>query len=300
MKDLIKEIENLKIGKYLVNEPLIKHTTYKVGGLASLIIYPLNVHELIELLRLLKSKNLKYIILGNGSNVLFSDDKFEDIIIKLDYLNNLEFDNDLVIVGGGYNLAKLSSICSNSGLSSLEFACGIPGTVGASVYMNAGAYSSNMQSIVKEIKVITPELEIKTLNNNEIEFDYRTSFLKKNKDFICIEATLKLEKGNTEEIMEKVRERIKKRQESQPLEFPNAGSVFRNPENNAAGKLIEDIGLKGYTIGGAQVSEKHANFIINKNNASASDINKLIMYVKEKVKENYNIDLEVEQEIINF
>lgn len=166
--------------------------------------------------------------------------------------------------------------------------------------MNAGAYGSNMQSIVKEIKVITSDFEIKTIKNKDLSFDYRTSILKKKKGDICIEATLQLKKGKNEEICELIKERMKKRKESQPIEYPSAGSVFRNPNNYAAGKLIDDLGLKGYAIGGAEISEKHANFIINKNNALASDINKLMMYVKEKIKENYGIDLEIEQEIINF
>lgn len=300
MKNIIKKIEELKIGKYLLDEPLSKHTTYKVGGIAKIIIYPSDSKKLIELLKLLNCFKIKYMILGNGSNVLFSDKAYNGAIICLDTLNGLKISGTIVTVGAGYNLIKLSHEISKLRLSGLEFACGIPGSIGGAVYMNAGAYGSNIQSIVKEIKVITNDFKIKTIKNKDLAFDYRNSILKKEKGIICIEATLQLKKGNKEEIHKLIKERMKKRKESQPIEYPNAGSVFRNPENNYAGKLIDDSGLKGYSIGGAEISEKHANFIINRNNASASDINKLIMYTKEKVKENFNIDLDIEQEIINF
>jgi UDP-N-acetylmuramate dehydrogenase len=239
-------------------------------------------------------------ILGNGSNVLFSDEKYNNVIICLDLLNDLNINKTTIIVGAGYKLIKLSNEVSKLGLSGLEFACGIPGSVGGAIFMNAGAYASSMQEIVKEIKVITPNFEIKTIKSKDINFDYRTSILKSEKKYICVEVTLELKYGDIETIKSIIKERIKKRQDSQPIEYPNAGSVFRNPEGNYAGKLIDDLGLKGYTIGGAQISEKHANFIINKNHATAYDIKNLIEFIQSQIKEKYNIDLKLEQELINF
>lgn len=300
MKNIVKEIENYKIGKYITNSPLSKYTSYKVGGNAKLIVYPNNVKKLIKLLEIIKSNNLKFIVLGNATNVVFSDKPYKGIIIKLDLLNDLKINDGIVTVQSGYGLSKLSNELSKSGLTGLEFACGIPGSIGGAIYMNAGAYGSCMQNIVKSINVITPKLELKTISNTDCKFDHRYSFLKDNKDYICVSATLKLEVGNKEEINDLIKDRIKKRWQAQPLEFPNAGSVFKNPGDKFAGKLIEDLSLKGYTIGGAQISEKHANFIINKNNASAKDIKTLINYIRKKVKKEYNINLETEQELINF
>ena len=218
------------------------------------------------------------------------------------FSKNINIDNEIkdniVIAGAGVSLIKLSNICMENNLNGLSFAGGIPGLLGASTAMNAGAYKEDMASIVKEVKVLTPNLEIKTMKNSELEYAYRDSFLKRNKDFICVEVTLSLEYEDKEIIKHRMLDRRDRRISSQPVNMPSAGSVFRNPEGLSAGKLIEDIGLKGYTIGGAQVSEKHANFIINTSNATYEDIISLIDYIKEKVKEKYNIDLILEQEIV--
>ena len=187
---------------------------------------------------------------------------------------------------------------SKMGYSGLEFASGIPATVGGAVYMNAGAYNSDMGYIVSEIKVLTPNLEIKTMYNKDLNFHYRESFLQKNKDYICLEATIILKKGNREEILELIEERKQRRLMSQPLEYPSAGSVFRNPLNDYAGRLIEEIGYKGKSIGDAQVSEKHANFIINKGSATGKDVYKLINEIQKEIKEKYDIQLKVEQEYV--
>ena len=184
------------------------------------------------------------------------------------------------------------------GYTGLEFATGIPGSVGGAVYMNAGAYKSDIGYVLKSAKVITPDLKIKELTNYDLDFHYRTSFLQKNPGYICISATFILSKGNADEIMQLIEDRRKRRLESQPLEYPSAGSVFRNPEGDYAGRLIEEIGFKGKKIGGAMVSEKHANFIINYDNATGRDIVELIETIKKEIKEKYNIDLKVEQEIV--
>ena len=242
---------------------------------------------------------IKFKILGNGSNLIFSDEKYEGVLIKLSEFNNLEINDTVVTVGSGYNLVKLSLKTARMGLSGLEFASGIPGTIGGAVFMNAGAYKMDMSYIVSEVKVLTPEMTIKTLYNKDLDFHYRSSFLQKNRDYICLEAKLVLKHGDANNIMEVIADRKQRRLLTQPLEYPSAGSVFRNPENDYAGRLIEELGYKGKNIGGAYVSEKHANFIINKDHATASDIRNLINEIKEKVKEKYGIELIVEQEFVD-
>ena len=180
----------------------------------------------------------------------------------------------------------------------MEFACGIPGTVGGAIFMNAGAYKSDMGYIVSSIKVLTDDYKIKVMQNKELNFHYRSSYLQSHKNLICLEATIHLIKGNTDEILELINERKKRRLETQPLEYPSAGSVFRNPKDDYAGRLIEEIGYKGHSVGGAKVSEKHANFIINTGGATGDDIKRLIIEIQDKVKEKYNIELKVEQEFV--
>ena len=283
--------------EYYKNISLKKYNTYKIDVNCDYLVYPKSIHELQELLKYLKDNNIHYLILGNGSNVILARPNF-DVVIKLDRINNIEIKDNIVIAGAGVSLIKLSNICMENNLNGLSFAGGIPGLLGASTAMNAGAYKEDMASIVKEVKVLTPNLEIKTMKNSELEYAYRDSFLKRNKDFICVEVTLSLEYEDKEIIKHRMLDRRDRRISSQPVNMPSAGSVFRNPEGLSAGKLIEDIGVKGYTIGGAQVSEKHANFIINTSNATYEDIISLIDYIKEKVKEKYNIDLILEQEIV--
>ena len=300
MNNWFKELKKKNFGKILENVSLKEYTTYKVGGHAKVMIIPKNEEELVSLLKFIKFNKIKYIILGNGSNVIFSDDIFDGIVIKLDSLDKIELKNTTLTVGAGVSLMKAANRVCRLGLTGLEFATGIPGTLGGAIYMNAGAYKSDMGYIVKKVKVLTPDFKIITMVNREMNFHYRTSFLKENKGYICLEATIKLAKGDKNIIEEVIKERKLRRVESQPLEFPSAGSVFRNPENNFAGKLIEEIGLKGLIKGGAQISEKHANFIINRDHAKAKDIYDLISFIKEAVKERYNIELKEEQEFINW
>lgn len=299
--NIVSKIEKAEIGKVERNPLLSKYTTYKVGGKALAIVYPKNVDCLIKLLRLLKENDVKYKILGNGSNLLFSDSLFEGIIIKLSSFNEVEFfGNNKVRVGAGYSLIKLSLLTAKKGLAGLEFASGIPGTVGGAVFMNAGAYKSDMGYVVQEVKVLTPDYKIITLENKELNFHYRSSFLQKHPEYICLEVIIKLKKGDREILNEVINERRERRRESQPLEYPSAGSVFRNPDGGFAGKMIEDLGLKGYSNGGAKVSEKHANFIINYNKATSKDIKELIDYVHDAVLKEYNVDLKIEQEFVNW
>jgi len=295
---MIEKIKKLKVGKVIENPLMKKYTTYKVGGEALAIVMPDDIKSLIKLMEFINKNNIKYKILGNGSNVIFKDELYDGIIINLSKLDKFEVDGTVITVGAGYNLAKLAMKTARLGLSGLEFASGIPGTVGGAVYMNAGAYKSDMGYVVSEVKVLTPDLKIKTMYNKDMDFHYRTSFLKKNPEFICLEAKIVLKKGNKDEILALLEDRKQRRLISQPLEYPSAGSVFRNPSNDFAGRLIEEIGYKGKNIGGAYVSEKHANFIINKGDAKASDIKELINEIQNKVKEKYDIELILEQEII--
>ncbi len=296
--DIIKSIEQLDIGTVLSDVDIKEYTTYQVGGHALGIVIPNDIDGLIILLKFLRENQIKHKILGKGSNLIFSDSFYNGILIKLDKLNDLEIKGKEIRVGAGYSLTKLATRLSRLGYTGIEFATGIPGTVGGAVYMNAGAYKSDMGYIIKSVKVLTPHYRVVEMTNYDMKFHYRSSFLQQHPDYICLEATLLLKKGNAEEIMQLIEDRKKRRVETQPLDYPSAGSVFRNPEGDFAGRLIEEIGYKGYSIGDATVSEKHANFIINKGHASGDDIKKLIREIQGKVKEKYGIELKVEQEFV--
>ncbi len=285
--------------EYYEDISLKKYNSYKLDVKARYLLFPDNVEILRKLLLFIKENNIKYIVLGNGSNVIFSCDYFDGVVIRLDKFNKLEIDNNIVTVGAGYSLIKLALETANIGLAGLEFAAGIPGFVGASVAMNAGAYKQDMSDVVLSVQVLNPEGEIITLNNSELEFDYRDSFFKEKKDYIILSCKIKLSYGDKEDILELINKRRKRRMDSQPLEYPSAGSVFRNPEGMYAGRLIEDVGLKGYKIGGAMISLKHANFIINYDKATGKDIVLLINKVREEVKKKYDVDLVLEQIIVN-
>ena len=295
---IITELRKLKCGKIKINVLLKDYTTYQVSGRAKVVVYPSNISQLKRVLAYIKENNIKYKIIGNGSNLIFATNYYDGILIKLSEFNNLIIDDIKIIVGAGYNLIKLAYNASKLGLTGFEFATGIPGTVGGAIYMNAGAYKSDMGDIVSEIKVLTPDLKIKTLYNNDLEFHYRSSFLQKNQDYVCLEATIILKHGNVDLIMDLIGERKKRRLMTQPLEYPSAGSVFRNPNGEYAWCLIEKCGYKGKTINGVKVSNKHANFIINPNGGSGIDIENLINQIKKDIKNKYKIDLIVEQEII--
>lgn len=264
------------------------------------MVYPKNVDKLVLLLNRLNKDNINYKVLGKGSNLIFSNEDYNGVIIKLDLFDRVSINDTVIKAGAGVSLVKLAYLAYTKGLTGLEFASGIPGSIGGAVFMNAGAYKSDMGYITSEVLVLTPELEVKTLYNKDLNYKYRSSFLKHNPNYICLEATIVLRHGDKALIKELMETRRQKRLMMQPLEYPSAGSVFRNPEGDFAGRLIEECGLKGFMIGGAMVSEKHANFIINKNNASANDIRNLILYVHDTVKEKTGVDLKIEQEFVNW
>ena len=278
---------------------LKKYNTYRLDVKCDYLIFPKDIDEVVKLISFLKENNYKYLVLGNGSNVIFKNNRYNGVVIKLSKLDKVEFDGDKVVVGAGVSLSKLANMAINNSLSGLEFSVSIPGEIGASVSMNAGAYNESFSDVFVSAKVLTPKLEIIELTNEDMDFSYRNSFIKKNKDYIVLEVVLKLKPGNKEEMNAVIEKRFEKRKATQPLEYPSAGSVFRNPEEMYAGKLIEDANLKGYSIGGAMISDMHANFIVNKDNATGEDIINLINLAKDKVKENNNIDLYLEQVIID-
>ena len=300
MNNFILELEKLNLGKIEKDISLSTLTTYKTGGIAKLVIYPNNINNLKQLLKLINKYNINYFILGKGSNTLFSDNEYNGVIIKLDKLNNFEIKQNEIYVESGMILSKLVQESVKNNLTGLEFAIGIPGTIGGAIYMNAGAYGSNMSNIIKSVIAINEKLQIEEIPLEKLKFDYRYSIIQANKNLICVAANIKLEHGNHDEIASKIKENLLKRKNSQPLEYPSAGSVFRNPEGNYAGKIIEELGLKGKSIGGAEISTKHANFIVNKNNASSSDILNLIKLVQKETKDKYEIDLKLEQQLVNW
>ena len=289
--------DNLNI-TYKEEISLKNYNTYRLNTIAKFLVFPKTIEELKTIIKFLKDNNIKYYLLGNGSNVIFSMEYYDGVIIKLDNLNRITYDNTTVTAEAGCLLIKLSLDTIEKGLTGMEFSTGIPGCVGASVAMNAGAYNSDISQILKEVTILTPNNEIKIMNNAELQFEYRDSLIKKNKDYIILSATFKLEKGNIEEMKKIVEDRKKKRILSQPLEMPNAGSVFRNPQNHYAGALIESANLKGYNINGAEVSTKHANFIVNKGGAKGEDIISLIEKIQKEIKEKNNIELKLEQIIV--
>lgn len=293
MKD---ELIELNIGK--VKELMLKnYSTYRVGG-HSLMIFVDSIKSLIKLLKYLDKNEIKYKVIGNSSNLIFDDSGYNGVLINLSEIKTFKKYKNYFTVSSGYNLVKFSLDVSNMGYTGMEFSTGIPGQIGGAVFMNAGCYGSSISKVLHKVTILTEDYKIKTLYNTDLNFGYRDSMLR-HKKYICLNATFKLSKGNIEEIKSKINEYREKRISSQPLEYPNAGSVFRNPEGNYAGKLIEDLNLKGKGIGGAYISEKHANFIVNKDNATSKDIISLIEFIKKEVKDKYGIDLICEQEIVN-
>lgn len=293
-----KTLDKLNVGRVIEHVPLNEYTTYRVGGIARALVIVDDKEALKKLIRFLEEKKMKWKILGNGSNLIFQDGFYDGILISLSNLNQIEINDTFITVEAGYPLPKLAMKAAKSSLTGLEFAAGIPGTVGGALFMNAGAYKSDMGYVVKEVTFLDENLEEKVFTNRECDFHYRTSYFKKHPKCICLSTTISLKHGMKEAILAVMEDRRKRRVESQPLEYPSAGSVFRNPEGDYAGRLIESLGYKGKMFGGAMVSEKHANFIINKSHATASDIIRLIHDIQKRVKKEYGIDLKLEQEIV--
>lgn len=269
---------NYKKVKY--NEPLSKHTTFRVGGKAKVVVTPESKKKIINLIQFLKTKEIPFKIFGNGSNILPSDKDYEGVVIKTNQaLKYMKVKDEEVIVGAGYSLVKLAHDVIDYELEGLEFFGGIPGTMGGAIYMNAGAYKKETKDVVKEVLLINHLGDLVTYTKDDLKYSYRKSILQKERPMLIIEAKLKLKKGNKENITDTLRKRKERRQQTQPLNYPSGGSTFRNPRGMNAYLLIDQAGLRGYVIGGAKVSEKHCNFIINYHEAKSKDVKDLVDYV---------------------
>lgn len=286
--------ENFDSENVLLLEPMAAHTTFKVGGAADFFIKISSRQQLVKTVPYLNALGLSYFVLGNGSNLLVSDNGYQGVILQIGaQMGNITVDGTKITVQAGAPLAKLAKTAMEHGLSGLEFASGIPGTVGGAVMMNAGAYGGEMEQVVSSVTVLAKDGSELTLSHDDMEFSYRSSILK-NRSFIILEAEFSLQPGDTKQIQAKMEEYGQSRREKQPLQYPSAGSTFKRPDGCYAGKLIMDAGLRGYRIGGAQVSEKHCGFIVNVGNAQASDIYELIQEVQERVYEKFGVRLEPE------
>ncbi len=276
------------------NESMKDHTSFKIGGNADFMVFPKSQDEIKAVIELCKSQGIDYTVMGNGSNMLVSDDGIEGVIIKIaDQMAKVEVSGEEILAYSGVLLSTLSHHALENSLSGLEFASGIPGTLGGAVVMNAGAYGGEMKDVITHVGYMDKDANVYEVTNEQAEFGYRTSIFSQN-DYIVLYAKIKLTKGNKEEIKEKMLDLNQRRRDKQPLNLPSAGSTFKRPEGYFAGKLIEDAGLKGYSIGGAKVSEKHSGFIVNFDNATAKDVTDLIKDVQEKVEERFGVKLEPE------
>lgn len=293
------ELQKANVGKVIHNEPLAKHTTIKIGGPAEIFVEPNSIEDLKKTMAIVTKSGAAWRAIGRGSNLLVGDSGIKGVVIKLGKgLDHLEVDGDIITAGGGYSLIKLTTVISKQGLSGLQFAGGIPGSVGGAVYMNAGAHGSDMSKILIKAHILFEDGTLEWLSAEELDFSYRTSLLQKKRPGICLEAVLKLEKGNREEIVAELQKNKDYRRETQPWDHPNCGSVFRNPLPHYAGQLVQESGLKGYQIGGAKISELHGNFIVNTGNATAKDVLDLIDYVKKTIYEKQSVKMETEVEIV--
>ena len=293
-KELTTIIEESKIK---TNEDMSKHTSFKAGGKAKFYIKAKTVEDVINTVKISKENNIPIVVLGNGSNILFKDKEFNGVVLKIE-LDTLKIEENIITAEAGVKNAILGRKALDNNLQGFEFAAGIPGTIGGAIRLNAGAYGGEIKDIVQDVEYLDYEdLKIKKITNKECNFEYRHSVFCENKNII-LSATFKLENGIKEEIANRMNEFAKSRKEKQPLEYPSAGSTFKRGTDFITAKLIDECGLKGYQIGGAQVSEKHAGFIINKENATAKDIIDLVEYVKKTVKEKTGKSIDLEVEII--
>lgn len=282
----------------LTDEPMKKHVTFRVGGAADYFVSPESAEEVQKIILLCKEAGMPYYILGNGSNLLVSDHGYRGVIIQIyKSMSEVSVKGELVTAQAGALLSAIAAKAAEESLTGFEFASGIPGTIGGAAVMNAGAYGGEMKDVLEQVTVLTKEGELLTLPREELEMGYRTSRVAKNR-YIVLEAVIRLRYGEQKQIRETMNELKEKRTTKQPLEYPSAGSTFKRPEGYFAGKLIEDAGLRGFQVGGAQVSEKHCGFVINKDNATAAEVRELIRQVSERVKANSGVTLEPEVKML--
>ena len=298
MSELFEKISgNFPEMQLMKEEPMAKHTTFRICGPAEVYACP-NQEQLPALLEAAKKENAEVTVIGNGSNLLVGDKGIRGLVIEIGSgMNDIRVEGTKIVAGAGALLSKVANTAAAASLGGMEFAAGIPGSIGGAVTMNAGAYGGEMKDILESVKVIDPEGMMHTLSVEALDLSYRHSCIME-KGGIVVEATIKLEKKPEEEIRAQMADLRNRRVEKQPLEYPSAGSTFKRPEGYFAGKLIMDAGLRGYTVGGAQVSEKHCGFVINHANATAADVRQLMQDVKEKVKEQFGVELEPEVKMI--
>ena len=298
--DKYKGLENI-ISKENIkyNEPMKYHTTMKVGGACDCLVEPTSIEEIKKIISYAKANDIPYYVIGNGSNLLVKDEGIRALIIKItNKFSDIEVDKNHIKVYAGCSVPKLSQIAKENSLSGLEFACGIPGSIGGAIRMNAGAYGSEMVNVVEKVGYLDEDGNLVEIDGKDAKFSYRHSMFVENPEYIVVYAVYNLEEGNIDEISAKMEENMKARKEKQPLEYPNFGSVFKRPEGYFVGKLVDDCNLKGYSIGGAQVSTKHSGFIINKGNATCKDVIDLIEHIKATVYDKFNVTLQEEVVIL--
>jgi UDP-N-acetylmuramate dehydrogenase len=282
----------------LRNEPMSKHTSFRIGGPADILIMPGTIDDIKTIFQICDEEKVETLVMGNGSNLLVRDKGIRGVVIKIaDNMSDVKIDNERVVAQAGVLLSKLSKLVVEKSLKGFEFASGIPGTLGGAVTMNAGAYGGEMKDVIIEAKVMDGNREIHTLTNRELDFGYRSSIIQR-KGFLVLDVTMELEKGNPAEIKEIIRDFTNRRTTKQPLHLPSAGSTFKRPQGYFAGKLIEDAGLKGVRVGGAQVSELHSGFIVNVDHATAEDVLNLIGLIQKTVRDKYNAELQPEVRIV--
>ena len=287
-------------GDICLQEPMQKHTTFRIGGPADCFVQIENKEQLIRLQGYLKQLEMPFFMLGNGSNLLVSDKGYQGIVLQIGQkMSKIEVDGNVITAQAGAAMSQVARAALEHGLTGLEFVSGIPGTIGGGVVMNAGAYDGELSGVVTQVNVVNSEGECMELENDSMEFGYRTSIIRNN-SFTVTEVILKLEEGDREQIRAKMEDLAARRREKQPLEYPSAGSTFKRPRGNFAGKLIMDAGLRGFQIGGAKVSEKHCGFIVNTGNATAEDVRDVISEVRKQVKERFHVDLEPEILFLGF
>lgn len=291
MKDLFSPIVGNDAVK--LNEPLSQHTTLQIGGPCDAMVFPRNVNEFVAVVNICKRKNLPYFVLGKGSNILVSDKGIRGVVIATEAMCALFIQDDAVCASAGLSLINVSKACAELGMSGLEFASGIPGSIGGACYMNAGAYEGEMKDIITSVTVLDEDGEIREIPGSGMRFGYRHSRLKE-EPLVCLAVTMQLVYSDKQEIMAKIADLTERRSSRQPLELPSAGSTFKRPTGHYAGPLIIEAGLQGYTVGGAQVSTKHAGFVVNVGGATANDVITLIHHVQKTVKEHHGVDLETE------
>ena len=300
VKQVYEDLMSMEVGKVIENEPMYKHTTYKVGGPAKIFVKAKDIDSLIQTLKYCRDHDIKRMVIGNGSDLLFSDKEYDGVIISMKSFDDVKMNGSTIVAQAGVSMIALAYSSAKAGLSGFEFMGGIPGDMGGGIFMNAGAYKYCMADVFKCARVLDDDLNVITLSKEDMEFSYRHSVLQKHPNWIILDATFEMTAKDPGEIRKVLDKRKERRMSTQPWNFACAGSVFRNPDEKPAWRYIDEAGLRGYEIGGAQVSPKHSNFIVNNGYASAKDILDLIRLVEKTVYEKFEVKLHKEVILVNW